>query len=674
MSPTHDIIRSMSPDEILAALDPEQREVATTLHGPVCVLAGAGTGKTRAITHRIAYGVRANAYDPRSVLAVTFTTRAASEMRERLRLLGVSDVTARTFHSAALRQLRYFWPEVVGGSIPTIIAQKAPLVAKAARSIGIGVDRLAVRDLSSEIEWAKVSLVAAEDYCRVAQERGRPLPAGLAHSVVADIMIAYEEEKTADVALDFEDILLVLADVLGRSREVANAVRSRYRHLVVDEYQDVSPLQQFLLDGWLGGRDDICVVGDPAQTIYSFAGASPSYLTGFRRTYPHAAVIRLVRDYRSTPQVVRLANTLTGRGEESVELIAQRSSGPEVAYRVYADDSAEAAALADQAAALLASGVPTREIAILYRTNGQSEAFEEALTERGIGYIVRGGARFFEREEVRKGMLLLKAAAITTEDADVAITVREVLVDVGWSEEAPAVRGAVRERWDSLQAIVGLADGWDGTLKEFVADLDERSTAQHAPVVEGVTLTTLHAAKGLEWDAVFLAGLSDGLVPISLADTEETLAEEKRLLYVGITRARIHLALSYARARGERGRAIRKPTRFLAKSWPTEGRSTPPPRRAAAADLDVRDLRLFEELKAWRISHAEEDAKPAFTILVDTSLAEIAERKPKTLGELATVRGVGPSKLDRFGREILDIVAGHVHREGRTASKRFDSN
>lgn len=665
MSPTHDIIPSMTPDEILDALDPEQREVATTLHGPVCVLAGAGTGKTRAITHRIAYGIRANAYDPRSVLAVTFTTRAASEMRERLRRLGVSDVTARTFHSAALRQLRYFWPEVVGGSIPTIVAQKAPLVARAARSIGIAVDRLAVRDLASEIEWAKVSLVAAEDYARVAPERGRPLPAGLAHPVVADIMLAYEEEKTADVALDFEDILLVLADVLGRNQEVADAVRAQYRHLVVDEYQDVSPLQQFLLEGWLGGRDDVCVVGDPAQTIYSFAGATPSYLTGFRRKYPHAAVVRLVRDYRSTPEVVRLANSLSGRGEGAVELVAQRPAGPEVAFRVYADDAAEAAAVADQAGALAASGLPVREIAILYRTNGQSEAFEEALTERGIGYVVRGGARFFEREEVRQGILRLRAAAVSLGDGEIAVAVREALAEVGWAEEAPAARGAVRERWDSLQAIVGLADEWDGTLKEFVADLDERASAQHAPVIDGITLTTLHAAKGLEWDAVFIAGLSDGLVPISLADTEEALAEERRLLYVGITRARIHLSLSYARARGEEGRANRKPTRFLERSWPDVRRSAPPARRAAAADLDVRDLRLFEELKAWRLAHAEADAKPAFTVLVDTSLAEIALRKPRTLGELGSVRGIGPSKLDRYGPEILDIVAGEAAREGR---------
>ncbi|MBN2176629.1 MAG: ATP-dependent DNA helicase UvrD2 [Demequinaceae bacterium] len=647
----------MTPDGILDSLDPEQREVATTLHGPVCVLAGAGTGKTRAITHRIAYGVRVNAYDPRSILAVTFTTRAASEMRDRLRRLGVPGVTARTFHSAALRQLRYFWPEVVGGRLPAIVAQKAFLVGRAAKSIGLSIDRLAVRDLASEIEWAKVSLIAPQDYPTVAPARGRPLPAGLAYEVVADVMLGYEEAKTADVSLDFEDILLVLADVLGRNREVAAALRSQYRHFVVDEYQDVSPLQQLLLEGWLGGRDDLCVVGDPAQTIYSFAGATPSFLLGFQVEYPHAALVRLVRDYRSTPQIVHLANTLNGGGGETIRLVAQRASGAEVSFRVFGDDMAEAAGIADLAASLISSGVPASEIAVLYRTNGQSEAFEEALTARGIGYVVRGGTRFFEREEIRRAVLSLRAAAVVVGDGDVPTLVREALVDCGWSEEAPAERGAVRERWDSLQAVVGLADGWGGDLKGFVADLEERAEAQHAPTVDGVSLTTLHAAKGLEWDAVFIAGLSDGLVPISLADTEEALAEEKRLLYVGVTRARTHLVLSYSRARKEGGRSIRKPTRFLARRWPDVRRASPAPRKTAAADLSAPDLRLFEELKAWRLAHAEAEAKPAFTVLVDTSLAEIALRRPRTLGELATVRGIGPSKLDRYGREILDLVA-----------------
>ncbi len=664
VSQRRDSIISMTPDEILEALDPEQREVATALHGPVCVLAGAGTGKTRAMTHRIAYGVRIHAYDPTSVLAVTFTTRAAAEMRERLRVLGVPDVAARTFHSAALRQLTYFWPEVVGGRIPRIVEQKSGLVAKAARAGGLAVDRLAVRDLAAEIEWAKVSLVAADDYPAVAPARGRPEPAGLAYPVVADIMRAYEEAKTLEVVLDFEDILLLLADVLERNREVADSVRRTYRHFVVDEYQDVSPLQQFLLDRWLGGRDDICVVGDPSQTIYSFAGASPRHLLEFRRTYPKASLVRLVRDYRSTPQVVHLANRLVGRGGGSVELVAQRPAGPEVSYRTYTDDAEEAAATADNIGALIASGLTARDVAILYRTNGQSEAYEEALAERGIGYIVKGGARFFDREEVRQGVLLLRSAAATTAGEDVPVAVREALSGAGWSEDPPAARGAVRERWDSLQAIVDLADEWTGTLREFVGHLDDRAEAQHAPSVNGVTLTTLHAAKGLEWEAVFLVGLSEGLVPVSLAETEEALAEEKRLLYVGITRAKVHLGLSYARARSAGGRATRKRTRFLEGIWPeAKVPSVASLRRAAAADLSAADLRLFEALKAWRLAHAQADAKPAFTVLVDTSLVEIAEKRPRTLGQLAGVRGVGPTKLDAYGLQVLEIVAAHKRGE-----------
>ena len=653
MSSGRDIIPSMTPDEILASLDAEQQQVARTIHGPVCVLAGAGTGKTRAITHRIAYGVRVNAYAPQSVLAVTFTSRAAGEMRDRLRRLGVSGVTARTFHSAALRQLRHFWPDAVGGRLPTVVSHKAPYVARAAKSVGLSLDRLAVRDLASEIEWAKVSLVAPEDYPDVAPARGRPPAAGFAPPVVSDVMRAYEEAKAEDVALDFEDILLLTADLLNRNREVAGAVRGRYRHFVVDEYQDVSPLQHFLLDSWLGGRDAICVVGDPSQTIYSFAGASPSYLLGFRAAFPHAELIRLVRDYRSTPQVVGLANGLGG--DESVRLVAQRPSGPEVSFRAYGDDDSEANGIADRVASLLSSGVSAGEIAILYRTNGQSEAFEEALAGRGIGYVVRGGERFFDRDEVRRAMLLLRAAAVAEVD-DVGVAVREACAEVGWAEEAPAGRGAVRERWDSLQAIVGLADEWEGSLRGFVDDLADRAEAQHAPVVDGVTLTTMHAAKGLEWDAVFIAGLSDGLLPIALATTEEAIREESRLLYVGITRARIHLTLSYARARREGARGVRKPTRFLARRWPDSHRLPPTPPKAAAADLTARDLRLFEELKAWRLAHAQADAKPAFTVLVDTSLAEIAERRPRTLGELATVRGIGQTKLDRYGREILELV------------------
>ncbi len=666
-------MRLMHADAILDALDPEQRAVATALHGPVCVLAGAGTGKTRAITHRIAYGVRVNAFSPQSVLAVTFTARAAGEMRQRLRALGVDGVQARTFHAAALRQLSYFWPQVVGGQIPTLVEQKAPLVGRAARTAGLDVDRLMVRDLASEIEWAKVSLVAPEDYVRVTADSGRPAPAGIDRARVADVLRAYEEVKTEAVVLDFEDILLLLADMIARHGEVGEQIRRQYRHFVVDEYQDVSPLQQYVLDQWLGGRRELCVVGDPAQTIYSFAGASPTHLLGFSRQYPDAAVVRLVRDYRSTPQVVHLANGLMaqrGAAGSGVELVAQRPSGPAISYHAYADDAEEANGVAQRIEALTSSGVPAREIAVLYRTNSQSEAFEEALATRGIGYLVRGGQRFFDREEVRKGMVLLRGAAVAPSEEIIGVQVREALQSVGWAQEPPAARGAVRERWDSLQALVQLADDFDAeaiaatgspvTLRDFVEHLAERAAAQHAPSVEGVTLTTIHAAKGLEWDAVFVVGLSEGLLPISLAETEEAVEEERRLLYVAVTRAREHLSLSFARARREGGKATRKRTRFLEKWWPDARPAKQQRVASAASELDAAGLELFERLKAWRLEHAHADSKPAFTVLVDSTLAAIARERPTTAGELARIHGIGAQKLTKYGAELLQVVAQDV--------------
>ncbi|WP_291377605.1 ATP-dependent DNA helicase UvrD2 [Demequina sp.] len=663
----------MSADEILEALDPEQREVATALHGPVCVLAGAGTGKTRAITHRMAYGVRVGAFNPQSVLAVTFTARAAGEMRQRLRSLGADGIQARTFHAAALRQLSYFWPQVVGGQVPQLVDQKAPLVGRAARAAGLSPDRLTVRDLASEIEWAKVTLVAADDYARVIKAKGRPAPAGIDAMQVADVMRAYEEAKTDAVVLDFEDILLLLADIIGRHDEVSDQIRRQYRHFVVDEYQDVSPLQQYVLDQWLGGRRELCVVGDPAQTIYSFAGASPEHLLGFTGRYEDATVVRLVRDYRSTPQVVNLANGLMahrGASASGVELVSQRPSGPAVGFRAYLDDAAEAAAVGDRIEALVSAGVAAREIAVLYRTNSQSEEIEDALASRGIGYLVRGGQRFFAREEVRKAIVLLRGAAVVGSDDPLGAQVREAIVDAGWSEDPPAARGAVRERWDALQALVELADNFDvdavtatgeaATMRDFVEHLADRASAQHAPSVDGVTLTTIHAAKGLEWDAVFLVGMSEGLLPISMAETDEAIEEERRLLYVGITRAREHLHVSFARARKEGGRATRKRTRFLEKWWPDATASLQRrPARVAAHDLDADEAKLFEALKAWRLELAQATSKPAFTVLVDTSLVAIARHRPQSLGELAKVHGVGASKLDRYGADILGIVAAH---------------
>ncbi|WP_207211746.1 ATP-dependent helicase [Promicromonospora panici] len=668
----------MSPDAILTALDPEQREVALALNGPVVVLAGAGTGKTRAITHRIAYGVRIGAYKPTSVLAVTFTARAAGEMRTRLRELGVQGVQARTFHSAALRQLGYFWPRIVGGAPPRLQEYKAQFVAEAARRLGLSVDRVAVRDLSSEIEWAKVSLIAADDYEKAAYATGRDAPSGYDTQTVSRLITAYEDVKTERGVIDFEDVLLMLGDMLNSHKAVADEVRSQYRHFVVDEYQDVSPLQQFLLDQWLGGRKELCVVGDPSQTIYSFTGASPRHLLEFRRTYPEAQEIRLVRDYRSTPQVVNLANLVlkrAGRGggaHQALELIAQRKPGPPVTFMAYDDDEAEAKGVATRAARLIQSGVPASEIAVLYRTNAQSEAFEAAFADAGVGYLVRGGQRFFQRKEVRDAIVLLRGAARSADpERPMPDQVRDILAAAGWADQPPAARGAARERWDAMQALVSLADDLaaaatpeaPATVAALVAELDERAAAQHAPTVEGVTLASLHAAKGLEWDAVFLAGMSEGLMPISLAETDNAVHEERRLLYVGITRAREHLEVSFGRSRNPGGRATRKRTRFLDGLWPDDARA---PRARTAAQKDQaralltgeHDVALFDALRDWRLEVAREADKPAYTVLTDATLAAIAEIRPSGIAELARVNGIGPAKIDKYGATILAIVSG----------------
>ncbi|MDO8108302.1 ATP-dependent DNA helicase UvrD2 [Isoptericola sp. b441] len=664
---------STTADALLEPLDPEQREVALALRGPVCVLAGAGTGKTRAITHRIAYGVRTGTYPPASVLAVTFTARAAGEMRTRLRDLGVVGVQARTFHAAALRQLSYFWPRVVGGAPPRILEHKAQAVAEAGQRLGLRLDRLAVRDLASEVEWSKASLVPADDYVAAADATDRPLPAGLDRTAVAKLISAYEEVKDARAVIDFEDVLTLLGHMIESRQDVAEQVRGQYRHFVVDEYQDVSPAQQYLLDQWLGSRHELCVVGDPNQTIYSFAGATPHHLLTFTERHPGAAVVRLVRDYRSTPQVVDLANRVLGRRARQVsglELIAQRPPGPAVTIEDYRDDEEEAAGVVARIGRLVASGVPAREIAVLYRTNGQSEVFEQALADVGIGYLVRGGERFFARREVRDALVLLRGAARSMSDVPLGEAVRDVLAGAGWSPEPPAARGAVRERWDSLQALVGLADeleangptrrladapdgpGAEGaqraTLVDLVAELDDRAAAQHAPAVDGVTLASLHAAKGLEWDAVFLTGLSDGLVPISLAESRAAVAEERRLLYVGITRAREHLHLSWARSRTG-GRSSRERTPFLAGVL-GDGHASSEPEQA--------DPELVEALRTWRDRIALESERAPHNVLPDATLTRVALARPGTRAELARVPGVGPVTIDGFGDAILAVVAG----------------
>ncbi|MEU1097456.1 ATP-dependent helicase, partial [Streptomyces sp. NPDC005877] len=567
-----------SADAVLDGLDPEQREVATALHGPVCVLAGAGTGKTRAITHRIAYGVRAGILQPSSVLAVTFTNRAAGEMRGRLRQLGAGGVQARTFHSAALRQLQYFWPKAVGGELPRLVERKVQLVAEAGARCRLRLDRGELRDVTSEIEWAKVTQTVPADYPAAVAKSLRDAPRDPAE--ISQIYGTYEELKRDRGMIDFEDVLLLTVGVLQDRHDIAEQIRAQYQHFVVDEYQDVSPLQQRLLELWLGDRDNLCVVGDASQTIYSFTGATPDHLLNFRTRHPHATVVKLVRDYRSTPQVVHLANGLLAQArgraaEHRLELVSQREPGPEPLYTEYGDEPAEAEGVARRIRDLIASGVSAGEIAVLYRINAQSEIYEQALADAGVPYQLRGAERFFERPEVREAGVALRGAAraggndsLLDDAVDLPSQVRAVLGTKGWTDAPPAGSGAVRDRWESLAALVRLAEDFarakaKATLSDLVAELDERAAAQHAPTVEGVTLASLHAAKGLEWDAVFLVGLTEGMMPITYAKTDEQVEEERRLLYVGVTRARAHLALSWSLSRSPGGRPSRRPSRFL---------------------------------------------------------------------------------------------------------------
>jgi len=699
MSPPDLNLCLMEPDQILARLDPEQRAAAEAVRGPVCILAGAGTGKTRAITHRIAYAVASGSVPAHQVLAVTFTARAAGELRVRLRELGVQGVQARTFHAAALRMLSYFWPRVVGGEMPRIVDSKLGLVAEAASRAGRRAGGAELRDLAAEVEWAKARMIAPDGYVSAAAAAHRESPAPAEE--MARIYAGYEQAKRRAGAIDFDDLLLLTAAGIEEHEDVADEVRARYRSFVVDEYQDVNPLQQRLLDAWLGGRSDLCVVGDPNQTIYSFTGASPDYLLQFPRRYPDAAVVRLVRDYRSTPQVVDLANRVAAtrvagaRGSSAPPLVAQRADGPAPTFREHGSEPDEAADVARRARELVDSGVLASEIAVLFRVNAQSEVYEQALADAGVPYVVRGGTRFFDRPEIREASAALRRVARAGEDTSLVQAATGALTSVGWTPSPPPGGGAARDRWEALTALLRLAEELAeqdpaAALPALVAELDDRAAHQHAPTVDGVTLASLHAAKGLEWDAVFVVGLVDGTLPIQHAVTAEQVAEERRLLYVGITRAREVLSLSWALARSAGGRRVRRPSRFLAElpelvgvrggpgGAAAAGRRDRSPARGpalcrvcgktlmGAVDRKLRrcagcpssiDEPLFDALRDWRRARAAEQQQPAFCVFTDATLTAIAETRPASVAELVTVPGVGAAKLAKYGDEVLAIIA-----------------
>ena len=531
-------------DEILAALDPDQRAVALASRGPVCVIAGAGTGKTRAITHRIAYAAAIGTMDPQKVLALTFTAKAAGEMRARLRSLGVPTVAARTIHSAALKQLLYFWPSVFGGRTPDLMTTKTGFLTEAINRAGLSdsvraTNRELMRDIASEIEWAKVSQVAPSDYVDEISKRMQK-PRVLPEQMV-QIYTAYESIKKQELAIDFEDVLLLCAAMLEQEREVRERVQDQYRYFTIDEYQDVSPIQQRLINAWLGKRNDICVVGDPAQTIYSFAGATPVFLNTFTQRFPDAEVIRLSTGYRSTPEITFAANALLRHGAMGQELVAQNDHGSAPSVVGYSDEASEVNGVLSEITDLLSAGTPPHEVAILARTNSQLKSVERAMQKVNLPYQVRSTERFFDRREVRDFLSEVRKASVIPAEGQ------------GWIDELrtlaqPYLTG---EAIDGIAALLHLARELDGddnftpkTLRGYLREVEDRVQQNNPPTMPVITLATLHAAKGLEWERVFLIGASEGQLPVS----DASIDEERRLFYVGITRAKADLHISYRKS------------------------------------------------------------------------------------------------------------------------------
>ncbi len=542
-------------DSILAALDADQRAVAIATRGPVCVIAGAGTGKTRAITHRIAYAAAIGTMDPQKVLALTFTAKAAGEMRARLRTLGVPTVAARTIHSAALKQLLYFWPSVFGGRTPDLMTTKTGFLTEAINRAGLSsslraTNRELMRDIASEIEWAKVSQVTPVDYIDQVGRRSQK-PRVLPEQMV-QIYTAYESIKKQELAIDFEDVLLLCAAMLEEEREVRERVQDQYRYFTIDEYQDISPIQQRLINAWLGTRRDICVVGDPAQTIYSFAGATPVFLNSFTQRFPEAEVIRLTTGYRSTPEITFAANSLLRAGTMGQELVAFNSHGSKPMVTGYADETAEIRGVMDEITQLMSTGTAPQEIAILARTNAQLKGAEKAMLAANIPYQVRNTERFFERREIRDFLKQVRQASVIPAE------------DSGWIDELrslaqPYLTG---EAIDGIAALLHLARELESdenfspkTLRGYLREVEDRVQQNNPPTMPVVTLATLHAAKGLEWERVFLIGASDGQLPLANSAGDVALDEERRLFYVGITRAKADLHISY---RGKASQFLRE--------------------------------------------------------------------------------------------------------------------
>jgi len=607
-------VRYLDAETILAGLNPEQRDAVEATRGPLCVLAGAGTGKTTTITRRIAWQVATGAFPAQHVVAVTFTDKAAGQLRQRLHALGVEGVRASTFHSAALALLRNFH-----GDPGRILATKALLLRRIANGLPVPYRFRPAGDLATEIEWAKNRRLTPDTYYDGLGDHEPPIPRDLLRRVFRE----YERRKNAEGLLDFEDLLERTVRLLESDDEARAAVHDRWRAFTVDEYQDVNLLQQALLDLWLGERDELCAVGDDYQAIYGFTGASARWLLTLPQRFAHARVVHLERSYRSTPQALELANRLVPRlGGSAKTLTPTVADGPEPVVGPGLDVVAHVRGLH-------AGGVPLEEMAVLVRTNARTSEFEEAFHDAAIPFQ---GASLLARDAARQLLKALRGRRGAAGDV-----VRELAVRQGLLEEVPEKLGEREQtRQADLARLVRLAEEFDGDVGGFVDSLHERfgETAGR-----GVHLLTLHRAKGLEWDAVLLPHVEEGELPVRRGDADE----ERRLFYVGLTRAKRHVLVTWE------GR----PSRFLDELGV----------RAAAPPLPRRERPVLEQtpavqaLREWRLARARADEVPAFVVFSDRTLAELASRSPRTLAELAAVPGIGPAKLERYGSELLAKLA-----------------
>ncbi len=672
------------PARLLDDLNDAQRDAVLATTGPVVILAGAGTGKTRVISRRTAYAVATDVVPADQVLVVTFTDKAASEMVSRLKQLGLPEVTARTFHAHALSQLRHYWPLLHDGApLPDLLDSKLPLLVPMIRALPPPYKFTPSKDIADEIEWAKSRRLTPSTYeaavagTQTVPGRDAPVP----HGVFVELFAGYERAKARAGRIDFDDLLVEVVTLLETDPDAAATIRARKRWFSVDEYQDTNPLQQRLLELWLGDGQDLCVVGDEDQTIYTFAGATSLFLTGFAERYPGAHVVALEENYRSTPEVLALANNLVASTGRTKQLVATQPSGPEPTVLRHGTEAAELSALSRWIRERVAEGVKSAEVAVLVRMNAQLAPIEAELTRAGIAYQVRG-VRFFDRADVRGAIDLVRRAGLTTTGTTLAGQIRGLwAAQLGYSDDAVAGQAGdeARERMAAMDTLLDIlttrvrADaGVDASA--YLAELDRRRAAERAGSADGVNLLTYHRAKGLEWDAVALPGVEEGLLPIRQAlDDDEMLAEELRLLYVGITRARRHLAISWAAERDTRGRTTRRqPSRFLGDLRPRgehrvvqlpdrfaadQGARQAASKAAAANPYGVSDDNpLFAALKEWRTAQARVEAVPPYIVFHDQTLAAIADVKPPSAAALRRVKGIGPAKVEAYGDEILELV------------------